>query len=465
VNLPTYPLCSSEIRAPWLGELPEHWEVKRLKFIFPRLFSGVSVNSDNSPSLDGSVAILKTSCVYGNRFNAEENKRVVETELDRVACPVTRDSLVISRMNTPELVGSCGYVDRDYEHLFLPDRLWIARFPNHIHAAGKFAWYLVISHALASLTGVLATGTSDSMKNLTQEAFLDICVGVPPRSEQQQIAAFLDWKTGQIDALIARKKELLEKLKEKRLAVITQAVTRGLNLTAPLRDSGVPWLGDVPAHWEVKRLKFQTGTGNGAGIQIGPFGGMLTELTYAETGEFKLYGQENVLSGDFDKGTRWLTAEQYADLRQYAAEAGDFLFTRKGSIGGCAIFPENAQPGIIDSDTIRLRVNPKTLSTRFLLHAFRESEYLQFQVQLIKRGAILSGLNTTTIADLMLVAPPLDEQIAISDYLDRQASRINELAAKVESAVARLTEYRTALITAATTGKIDVRKVKIPAVG
>jgi type I restriction enzyme S subunit len=128
----------------------------------------------------------------------------------------------------------------------------------------------------------------------------------PPVDEQQGIAAFLDWKTGQIDALIAKKKQLIEKLKEKRLAVITQAVTKGLDPAAPLSDSGGHVLGNVPAHREIKRLKFQAATGSDGGIQIGPSGGMLTQLSYDSNGDFKLYGQENVLSGDFEKGTRWL---------------------------------------------------------------------------------------------------------------------------------------------------------------
>jgi len=291
---------------------------------------------------------------------------------------------------------------------------------------------------------------------------------LPSCDEQEQIAAFLDWKTGQIDALIAKKKELLKKLKEKRLAVITQAVTKGLSSTgsgqaaAPLRDSGIPWLGQVPKHWEVKRLKFQAAEGKGGGIKIGPFGGMLTELIYADNGDFKLYGQENVLSDDFNKGTRWITSGQFTDLIQYQVEAGDFLFTRKGSIGGCAIFPKMAHLGIIDSDTIRLRVNDKSVDIRFLRHAFQDSLYLQAQVQLTKRGAILSGLNTTTIADLLVTAPPIEEQVEIADFLDQYTTRQIDLECKVEVAIARLTEYRTALITAATTGKIDVRDVAIP---
>jgi type I restriction enzyme S subunit len=170
-----------------------------------------------------------------------------------------------------------------------------------------------------------------------------------------------------------------------------------------------------------------------------------------------------VLSNNFSIGGRWIDKERFIELSSYQAREGDFLFTRKGSIGGCAIFPEKAHLGIIDSDTIRLRLNKEALSTRFLLYAFKDSTYLQFQVQLLKRGAILSGLNTTTIADLVIATPPHDEQEAIADYLDEQVKKISNMVMKVSSAIDRLTEYRSALITAATTGKIDVRNVKVPA--
>jgi type I restriction enzyme S subunit len=248
----------------WLGDVPQHWEVKRLKFVFPVLRSGVSVNSENSPTTGDAPGILKTSCVYGNRFRPEENKRVLETEFDRLACPVTQDSLVISRMNTPELVGSCGYVDADYPQLFLPDRLWIARFSERAELNGKFAWYLVTSHILASLTAALATGTCDSMKNLTHEAFLDIAVGVPPKAEQLNIISFLDTETARVDSLLTKKRELIERLKEKRNSLVSRAVTRGLPPATArlagmpenptLKPSGIDWLGDIPAHWEVKHL-------------------------------------------------------------------------------------------------------------------------------------------------------------------------------------------------------------------
>lgn len=436
MKFPAYPRCSVQSRARWLGEIPDHWEVKRLKFIFPRLFSGVSVNSDNFPSLDGSIAILKTSCVYGNRFNPEENKRVVETEIDRVTCPATRDSLIISRMNTPELVGNCGYVDRDYENLFLPDRLWIARFSNHPDANGKFAWYLVISHALASLTGVLATGTSDSMKNLTQEAFLDICVGVPTASEQQQITAFLDWKTAQIDALIARKQDLLETLNEKRLAVITQAVTRGLNPTVPLRESGLPWLGQVPEHWEVRSLKFCFESLNNRRIPLS------SEDRANMSRDYPYYGA----SGVIDYVEDYIFDEPLILI----GEDGANLLSRSTPLA----FEARG----------KYWVNNHAHILRPILGPFAYWSNLLCIVQYAPwiTGAAQPKLTKENLGSVPLPCPPRAEQDAIAEFIEQETGKIDPLINLARHTIERLAEYRTALITAATTGKIDVRNIKIP---
>lgn len=264
MKCPAYPRYKDS-GVPWLGEVPEHWEVKKLKFVFPRLFSGVSVNSESSPADHESIGIMKTSCVYGNRFNPTENKRVLDDEIERVACPVTANSLIVSRMNTPELVGNCGYVEQDHINLYLPDRLWIARFTGHHRMYGKFAWYLCTSDGITKLTSALATGTSGSMKNLSQEAFLNISGGVPPLPEQTAIADFLDRETGRIDTLVAKKRWLIALLGEKRTALISRTVTRGLPAEAArefglephtgFKDSGIEWLGEVPEGWEALSLR------------------------------------------------------------------------------------------------------------------------------------------------------------------------------------------------------------------
>ena len=209
----------------WLGDVPEHWGMKRLKHVFPRLLSGVSTNSESSEADEIELGVLKTSCVYGNKFIPSENKKIVDNEISRASCPVRKNSLIISRMNTPKLVGNCGYVDRDYSNLFLPDRLWIATFTNKSRISSKYAWFLIVSDAYVKLTGSLATGTSDSMKNLSQDAFLNMAIPLPPLPEQQAIAAYLDGETAKIDKLSAKVVTVIEQLKEYRTALISSAVT------------------------------------------------------------------------------------------------------------------------------------------------------------------------------------------------------------------------------------------------
>ncbi len=212
----------------WLDQLPSHWEQLRVKHVIERMESGVSVNSDATPAGGDDFGVLKTSCVYGDQFDERENKRILDDELDRVACSVRRDRLIISRMNTPELVGSCGYVPRDNPRLFLPDRLWQTVFSSRRACSPRFAWYFLTSRPAKSAISSLAAGTSGSMQNIAQDAFMGIVFPFPPIDEQQSIARFLDAKTAQIDALVAQKRELIAKLKEKRSALIARTVTRGL---------------------------------------------------------------------------------------------------------------------------------------------------------------------------------------------------------------------------------------------
>lgn len=450
MNLPPYPEYAPTCDA-WVGSAPSHWKLLRADF------TTISNKEQVSDAAMEGIDVLHYSIPNVQEFGTAQIED--GNEIDSAKLRITTAQVLISKLN-PRKATVC-IAQPDERLLTVCSGEFVPIIPEG-DLTLRYCYYTWMSDKVTKLLSSRVQSVTRSHQRVSPEDITKLPWAWPPKQEQQQITAFLDWKTEQIDTLISQKQELLEKLKEKRLSFITQAVTRGLNPAAPLRDSGIPWLGQVPQHWEVKRLKFQTDDAKSAGIQIGPFGGMLTELIHADTGEFKLYGQENVLSGDFEKGSRWITASQYEELAQYRAKAGDFLFTRKGSIGGCAIFPDGAHPGIIDSDTIRLRVNPDSLSTRFLLFAFRESEYLQFQVELMKRGAILSGLNTTTIADLVLATPPIDEQSEIAAHLHVVTTRINQLALKVESAIARLTEYRTALITSATTGKIDVRNVKVP---
>jgi type I restriction enzyme S subunit len=281
-------------------------------------------------------------------------------------------------------------------------------------------------------------------------------VPAPGVTEQRAIAAFLDRETARIDALVAKKERLIELLQEKRTALITRAVTKGLDPNVPMKDSGVEWLGEIPAHWEVKRLK-HLALGADSGIQMGPFGSMLKELVFSGTG-YKLYGQENTISGDFGKGSRWLTQQQYNDLRGYWLWPGDIVVTRKGSIGNARIVPSDCEPGVIDSDTIRIRVDHDVIDPQFLVLLLHEAWYVQEQIGSARRGAVLSGLNSATIADLLVAVPSRQEQGDLLHEIRRVQASVGALVNRVRTAIDLLKELRTALISAAVTGKIDVRE-------
>lgn len=208
---------------PWIGEIPAGWNIYPLAHCIASIESGISVNSGYYPASENEIGILKTSCVLNFSFNINENKSVNYDEYDRIKCPVKKDCLIISRMNTPNLVGACGYVEKSYPNIFLPDRLWQISIKNDFHS--KFIYYYIISMPLRAYFFSISTGTSGSMKNISQKQLSTTPLLCPPLPEQQRIAAYLDEKCARIDALLAEKDELLDKLAEYKKSLIFECVT------------------------------------------------------------------------------------------------------------------------------------------------------------------------------------------------------------------------------------------------
>jgi type I restriction enzyme S subunit len=221
---PNAPMKDSGIE--WLGEIPEHWEVKRLKYIIRGFESGVSVNSLDNPIISDEYGILKTSCVYDYTFRPEENKVILnQFELERARTNPKKGMIIISRMNTPDLVGASGYVDKDYPNLFLPDRLWQTVFHPDIMIDSKWLSFVLKSMNFRKLLSTLATGTSPSMKNIGQEDVLNIPIPYSETQEQQTIVRHIETECAQINWKIADTKKLIDLLTEYRTALISEVVT------------------------------------------------------------------------------------------------------------------------------------------------------------------------------------------------------------------------------------------------
>lgn len=291
-------------------------------------------------------------------------------------------------------------------------------------------------------------------KRLPEEFIRNLRVGIPSFSEQERIADFLDWKTGQIDALIAKKRALIEKLKEKRLAVVMQAVTKGLDPAVPMRDSGISWLGLVPEKWLVLPIKYLLDSIIDTEHKTCPF---------YDDGEFLVARTTNIKDGKLSlDGAKYTDADGYREWTMRAApKAGDIIFTREAPAGEACIVPD--KPTLcVGQRVVLFRTNPDVLDSSYAINSIYGGAARVF-IEMHSLGSTVTHFNMSEIAMIPMLLPPLDEQKAISKHLEEKTSVIDFSIREVEEVISRLTEYRTALITAATTGQIDVRNVAIPA--
>jgi type I restriction enzyme M protein len=238
-------------------------------------------------------------------------------------------------------------------------------------------------------------------------------------------------------------------------ALITRAVTKGLRANVPMKDSGVAWLGEIPAHWAVKRLKFLLRPIKGA-IKTGPFGSQLQSQEML-AGEIKVYNQRNVIDRDFRGGDNYISLEKFAELRAFETFPGDLLITTPGSIGRCAVLPPGAEQGILHPCLVRVQPNQAGVLTAFLEILVGECDIVLDQLRFMNNATTIDVIYSESLREVWLTIPPVQEQAEIVAYAAREARKTHTLVVKVHEAIDRLKELRTALISAAVTGKIDVR--------
>ena len=220
---PDVPMKNSGVE--WLGQVPEHWGVSRLKNIICSLESGCSVNAADIPAQSYELGVLKTSCVYTRSFRIEENKTVVPEDIHRVKCKIRKGAIIISRMNTPELVGASALVKVEADNIYLPDRLWQTKFFQNIEIDAEYLSHFMTVQGFRDQIALRAEGASSSMQNIAKEDYLNINCLVPPLKEQIEIRDFIERKLAILSELNMKAQEAVECLKERRTALISAAVT------------------------------------------------------------------------------------------------------------------------------------------------------------------------------------------------------------------------------------------------
>jgi type I restriction enzyme S subunit len=318
-----------------------------------------------------------------------------------------------------------------------------------------FIFYLTKAYPFRNL-GIASMQGAAGQKRVTDNFIKDFSVALPPCSEQKAVADFLDRETAQVDALLAKRQRLIELLQEKRAALITHAVTKGLPSTGsgqatpnvPMKDSGVEWLGEIPAHWEVRQLRRAVRKFvdyRGATPQKMPSGLPLVTAANIKNGQI-----------NFDEAEQFIAEEAYHEwMVRGLPEEGDVLLTTEAPLGETAQIED---PRIaLAQRIILLKADSNCITNEFLKYHFAAGSG-KAELWTKATGSTAVGIKAYHLRATLIAVPPLREQKLITKYLDNETIKIDSLIAKIGEGIEKLKEYRTALISAAVTGKIDVRE-------
>ena len=427
----------------WLDRVPVHWNVMQLKRTVDCCVNGIW---GEEPRNDGSDTIVIRVADFDRQgLSIKEDgytyRRIEEKEKQNRK--LKRGDLLLEKSGGGEktLVGQVVLFDKDFDAVtsnfvakMSPLEAFDGRYLNYVFS--RFYFENLNSCSIKQNTGI---------QNLDSAAYLSEKIGMPSKEEQQKIANFLDHETAKIDTLIAKQQDLIKLLKEKRQAVISHAVTKGLNPNAPMRDSGVEWLGEVPANWEITRAKF------------------VSEIFIPQRNKPEL----NELTG-----VAWATME---DMKKpYISQTKNFVSDEAAKFSGSKILVAGSviascvgNFGIASINSIDVVINqqlqafiPRKIKAEFLREIISISKSY---FELIGTAATLVYVNQQGFENLPVVVPPISEQEKICSLILEKSLKFDELISQCETAIEFIQERRTALISSAVTGKIDVRDVEISA--
>lgn len=421
MSFPQYPEYKDS-GVEWLGEVPAHWEVPKLKHLVRirngRDYKAVEVDSGGYPVIgSGGEFSRADSYLYKGK------------------------SVLLGRKGT---IDKPLYIDGPF---WTVDTMFYTELSHDVN--GRFLFHYATCFRFDQYS------TNTALPSMAQEDLANIQLAVPEIDEQASIAAFLDHETARIDALIDEQKHLIALLKEKRQAVISHAVTKGLDPDVPMKDSGVEWLGEVPAHWMLKRIKhvvrvFEQG-----------WSPQCENTPIESKSEWGVLKVGCVNHGRFECQENKKLPTNLPPRPDLAIEAYDVLISRANTrelVGSCAV-PTIDHPNLMLSDKLfRLRLH-KSVADPLFLAFFMGTTQTRRRIELEATGASSSMLNIgqSTVLEMPLLCPPVEEQVKIRDEIIRQTENLLNMAGEAIKLEERLKERRSALISAAVTGKIDVR--------
>ncbi len=438
MGFPAYPQYQDS-QTDWLGKVPANWEVRRLKF---------------------------STCLINEKSNAQEatldylGLEHIESWTGKRITDHTSTSEGISSKFAPGDV-LFGKLRPYLAKVWLADSQGVAtsealviRPDNEV--IGCFLKYYMLSRDFIDVVNGSTYGSK--MPRANWDFIGNLSLLIPAIKEQRQIARFLDHKTAQIDRLIEKKQELIEKLQEQRIAIITQAVTKGLVPEALMQNTKINWLGAIPSTWEISPLKriINEDTRNGLYKEKDQF--IADGIPFVQMGEAFAEPELTQTARDRVNTTQ-------GELHKWGLLEGDLLFARRSLVfegsGKCVIIGKLQEPHLFESSMIRVRIDTQKALPKFIFHYF-QSAFSRAEILATTKTVTISGIDSQQLKGLTVCLPDIKTQGEIVDFISKSSEKFSAAITANSTTIARLMEYRTALITAAVTGQIDVRNWQAP---
>lgn len=440
MSFPRYPKYKIS-GVEWLGEVPEHWSISTIKRFSETITDGAHISPETE---NGLYHFISTRDILGEVIDFENSLRTSRQNFNylvKMGCQPLVGDLLFSKDGT---IGRTVVIDQQREFV-VASSLIIIRPDKNILSV-RFLNRLCQSKLIAHQVESLVKGAG--LPRLSIQSLLKVVGCFPPLSEQNLIAAFLDQEITKISALVAEQQRLMELLKEKRQAVISHAVTKGLNPHVPMKPSGIDWLGEIPAHWGVKRLKHISPCLT-VGIVVNP------STFIADEGLPFIYGGD-IREGVIDwTNARSIAAEASAANSKTRLRVGDLLTVRVGAPGVTAVVPLECDGGNCASVML---IRQGAFNSHWLCYAMN-TRIVRFQVEVVQYGAAQEQFNISHAVNFWTPTPPRAEQDEIVAVLNAETAKFDALITEAQRAIDLLQERRTALISAAVTGQIDVRNL------
>ncbi|MBS1769271.1 MAG: restriction endonuclease subunit S [Acidobacteria bacterium] len=437
MSFPPYPKYKPS-GVEWLGDVPEHWDSGSVRWLSQRYSGGTPDKTKLAYWSNGTIPWLNSGAVNDRLVTTPSTYITDEAFQNSSAKWIPKGALVMAlagQGKTKGMVAQLGIRTTCNQSMaaILPGNEITSRF---------LFWWLDSNYAnIRNLAG------GDLRDGLNLELLGSIRCPLPPLAEQTQIAAFLDRETGKIDELVAEQRRLIELLKEKRQAVISHAVTKGLNPNAPTKPSGIQWLGNIPEHWEVVPLKVIT-TYNDEALDEDT--DLTEELLYVDISSV------DAVHGICNKES--LTFANAPSRARRRVKNGDVIVSTVRTYLKAIATIRNAEPNLIVSTGFAvIRPRPQ-LESRFLGYLLSASFFIE-EVIARSTGVSYPAINASELVRIKVAILTFDEQTQIAEFLDVETAKLDALTAEAERAIELLQERRTALISSAVTGKIDVRNV------